>query len=123
LLGNSFGNGVVSLVSKVGAAYVLTEGSYLTVSVMTDTKTRELCKAEVDRFLFGKHITACPVCGRFRSQCDVDVHTLTCQRADPSSTAPVNVLMIVCQNCGAIQFHDRSVIAQWLDCQKRVWVK
>jgi hypothetical protein len=90
---------------------------------MTEAKSREICKADVDRFLFGKHITGCPVCGRFRSQCDVDVHTLTCQRVDPSSTAPVNVLMIVCQNCGAIQFHDRSVIAQWLDCQKRVWVK
>jgi hypothetical protein len=63
------------------------------------------------------------VCGRFRSQCDVDVHTLTCQRADPNSTAPVNVLMIVCQNCGAIQFHDRSVISHWLECQKRVFVK
>ena len=108
------------------------------MSAMTDTATalredfksdakvgtvKPLCKAEVDKFLFAKHITGCPVCGRFRSQCDVDVHTLTCQRADPSSTAPVNVLMIVCQNCGAIQFHDRAVIAQWLECQHRVWVK
>ena len=88
-----------------------------------EAPAKDFCKSEVDRFLFGKHITGCPVCGRFRSQCDVDVHTLTCQRADPNSTAPVNVLMIVCQNCGAIQFHDRRVIAQWLDCQKRVWVK
>jgi hypothetical protein len=90
---------------------------------MTETETREISKAEVDKFLFAKHITGCPVCGRFRSQCDVDVHTLTCQRTDPSSTAPVHVLMIVCQNCGAIQFHDRSVISHWLECQKRVWVK
>jgi hypothetical protein len=93
------------------------------VILMTETCTQPISKAEVDRFLFGKHITGCPVCGRFRSQCDVDVHTLTCQRADPNSTAPVNVLMIVCQNCGAIQFHDRSVISHWLECQKRVFVK
>jgi hypothetical protein len=31
--------------------------------------------------------------------------------------------MIVCTNCGAIQFHDRTVIAQWLECQKRVKVR
>lgn len=96
---------------------------------MTDTLTRDakktdmgcISKADVDRFLFGKHLTSCPVCGRFRSQCDVDVHTLSCQRAataDCSPNAPINVLMIVCQNCGGIQFHDRSVIAQWLECQR-----
>jgi hypothetical protein len=28
--------------------------------------------------------------------------------------------MVVCQNCGAIQFHDRTVVAKWLDCQRRV---
>ena len=92
---------------------------------MTETSTREICKAEVDKFLFGKHITSCPVCGRFRSQCDVDVHALTCQRGsltDASTNAPLNVLMIVCQNCGGIQFHDRAVIAQWLECQNRVRV-
>lgn len=102
------------------------------MSVMTDTATveqdsttaaRDLTKAEVDRFLFGKHITSCPVCGRFRSNCDVDIHMLTCERKSSSSNAPVNVLMIVCQNCGAIQFHDRTVIAKWLDCQHKVWVK
>lgn len=108
--------------SKRTLRFILTRG-YLTVRAMTDTCTREISKADVERFLFSKHITGCPVCGRFRSQCDVDVHTLTCQRADPSSTAPVNVLMIVCQNCGAIQFHDRSIIAHWLDCQKRVGVR
>ena len=99
---------------------------YSMVNVMVDTCTREISKAEVERFLFAKHITGCPVCGRFRSQCDVDVHTITCQRAvssETSANAPVQVLMVVCQNCGAIQFHDRSVIAQWLECQKRVWVK
>ncbi len=105
------------------------------MSVMTDTAMKVrideksddakpgICKAEVEKFLFAKHITGCPVCGRFRSQCDVDVHTLTCQRADPSSTSPVNVLMVVCQNCGAIQFHDRAVISHWLECQHKVWVK
>ena len=93
---------------------------------MADTTSRDICKAEVDRFLFGKHITACAVCGRFRNASDVDVHALTCQRAscgDPSTSAPLDVLMIVCTNCGAIQFHDRTVIAQWLECQKRVKVR
>lgn len=93
---------------------------------MADTSSRDICKAEVDHFLFGKHITACPVCGRFRNSSDVDVHALTCQRAscsDPANSAPLDVLMIVCTNCGAIQFHDRAVIAQWLECQKRVKVR
>lgn len=86
----------------------------------------DLSKAEVEKFLFGKHITACPVCGRFRSQCDVDVHKLTCQRAsgnEGSPGAPVDVLMIVCQNCGAIQFHDRTVISKWLNCQQKTRVR
>jgi hypothetical protein len=26
--------------------------------------------------------------------------------------------MIVCNNCGAIEFHDRTIIAKWLDSQK-----
>jgi hypothetical protein len=86
--------------------------------------TREISKAEVERFLYGKHITACPACGRFRSQCDLGVHAITCQRAPAASmataAAPVDVLMVVCQNCGAIQFHDRTVIAQWLDCKRNV---
>lgn len=93
---------------------------------MTETLSREICRAEVETFLFSKHITACPVCGRFRTRADVDVHALTCQRAncvDASNSAPVNVLMIVCQNCGGIQFHDRAVIADWLACQQRVRVE
>jgi hypothetical protein len=96
------------------------------VNAMIDTLTREISKADVERFLFGKHITACPACGRFRSQCDLDVHSITCQRAPatttslPTAAAPVDVLMVVCQNCGAIQFHDRTVIAKWLDCQRRL---
>lgn len=83
-------------------------------------ETRDISKAEVDRFLFSKHLASCPVCGRFRSRCDVDVHTLSCQRAptsDCTASTPISVLMIVCQNCGAIQFHDRAIIAHWLDCQ------
>ena len=95
-----------------------------TVNAMLETCTREISKAEVEQFLFGKHITACPACGRFRSQCELDVHSITCQRAPatslPRAAAPVDVLMVVCQNCGAIQFHDRTVIAKWLDCQRRV---
>lgn len=89
----------------------------------TETCTREISKADVERFLFSKHITACPACGRFRAQCDLEVHSITCQRAAATSlqtsTAPVDVLMVVCQNCGAIQFHDRTVVAKWLDCQRR----
>lgn len=99
------------------------------MTVMTTTAepcTREISKAEVERFLYSKHITACPACGRFRSQCDLDVHAITCQRSQAHATSlqtastPVDVLMIVCQNCGAIQFHDRAVVAKWLDCQRRV---
>lgn len=101
----------------------MTDTATATRPTETPSPTRDLTKAEVDRFLSGKHITACPVCGRFRSNCDVDVHMLTCERKSSSSTAPVNVLMIVCQNCGSIQFHDRTIIAQWLDCQHKVWVK
>ena len=87
------------------------------VTTMAETLTRDICKADVERFLYGKHITACPACGRFRSQCDLEVHSIACQRANCS--APVDVLMVVCQNCGAIQFHDRTVVAKWLDCQRR----
>jgi hypothetical protein len=91
---------------------------------MTETLTREISKADVERFLYGKHITACPACGRFRSQCDLEVHSISCQRAQATSlqtaSTPVDVLMVVCQNCGAIQFHDRTVVAKWLDCQRRV---
>ncbi len=84
-------------------------------------KAREITKADVDRFLFSKHLTNCAVCGRFRSKCDLDVHTLSCQRgstADCSASSTLNVLIIVCQNCGAIEFHDRSVIAKWLENQR-----
>lgn len=87
----------------------------------TDAQTREITKADVDRFLFSKHLTSCPVCGRFRSKCDLDVHTLSCQRgatADCSSNSTLNILMIVCHNCGAIEFHDRTIIAKWLDSQR-----
>ena len=94
------------------------------VTTMTETLTREISKADVERFLYGKHITACPACGRFRSQCDLEVHSISCQRAQATSlqtaSTPVDVLMVVCQNCGAIQFHDRTVVAKWLDCQRRV---
>ena len=94
------------------------------VTTMTETLTREISKADVERFLYGKHITACPACGRFRSQCDLEVHSISCQRAQATSlqtaASPVDVLMVVCQNCGAIQFHDRTVVAKWLDCQRRV---
>ncbi len=94
------------------------------MTTMTETLTREISKADVERFLYGKHITACPACGRFRSQCDLEVHSISCQRAQSTSlqtaSTPVDVLMVVCQNCGAIQFHDRTVVAKWLDCQRRV---
>ena len=94
------------------------------MATMTETLTREISKADVEQFLYGKHITACPACGRFRSQCDLEVHSISCQRAQATSlqtaSTPVDVLMVVCQNCGAIQFHDRTVVAKWLDCQRRV---
>ena len=94
------------------------------MATMTETLTREISKADDERFLYGKHITAFPACGRFRSQCDLEVHSISCQRAQATSlqtaSTTVDVLMVVCQNCGAIQFHDRTVVAKWLDCQRRV---
>jgi hypothetical protein len=102
------------------------EATNLKVGAMADTLTRDITKADVDKFLFGKHLTSCAVCGRFRSKCDLDVHTLSCQRgetADCSSSSTLNVLMIVCQNCGAIEFHDRTIIAKWLESQKLVPVR
>jgi hypothetical protein len=93
----------------------------MAVRAMAETSNRDITKSDVDRFLFAKHLASCPVCGRFRSQCDIDVHTLNCQRApaaECSTNIPINVIMLVCQNCGAIQFHDRAIIAQWLDCQR-----
>ena len=85
------------------------------VTAATSTAPSEICKADVERFLFSKHITACPACGRFRSQCDLDVHAITCQKAPScgAAAAPVDVLMVVCQNCGGIQFHDRSVTVSY----------
>ena len=87
---------------------------------MTETPTLDISKSDVERFLFGKHLTSCPVCGRFRCQCDLDVRTLACERAFSAvpQSEQINIVMVVCQNCGAIQFHDRAVIRQWLDCQK-----
>ena len=87
---------------------------------MTDTSALDISKSDVERFLFGKHLTSCPVCSRFRCQCDLDVRTLSCERAFSATPqgGPINVVMVVCKNCGAIQFHERTVIRQWLDCQR-----
>ena len=90
---------------------------------MAETNLHEISKSDVERFLYGKHLTSCPVCSRFRSKSDLDVHTINCERgscSDNGRSAPINVLMIVCQNCGAIQFHDRAVIAHWIDCQAKI---
>jgi hypothetical protein len=90
---------------------------------MTETSVRDITKTDVERFLYSKHLASCPVCSRFRTASDVDVHTLSCERAscaDTGRSAPINVLMIVCQNCGAIQFHDRAIIAHWIDCQAKL---
>jgi len=76
-----------------------------TVNAMLETCTREISKAEVEQFLFGKHITACPACGRFRSQCELEVHSITCQRAPATSlsgaTAPVPTTTVVEQPASA----------------------
>src|SRR5690606_12152021 len=114
-------NGAALCLASIPREAYATPAWFWEVGAMVMTCTREISKAEVEQFLFSKHITACPVCGRFRSQCDLDVHAITCQRAPAGAAAPatpVDVLMVVCQNCGCIQFHDRSVIAKWLDCQR-----
>ena len=91
----------------------------------TTTAKKALSKADIDRFFLGKRIIACGVCGRFQSPCDVDVHSLNCQRVScaDNSSEPVSVLMMVCRNCGAIQFHDRGVIADWLENHSAVPVE
>src|SRR5262249_6094706 len=92
-----------------------------TVTAMEDTLARDICKEEVDRFLLEKHLATCPVCGRFRSKCDVDVHTLSGQRICAEGAAPkaeISIAMVVCQNCGAIQCHDRAIVARWIERQR-----
>jgi hypothetical protein len=81
------------------------------------TVTTTVSKTDVERFFLSKHINTCGVCGRFRSPGELDVRALSCNRLscnDPLSE-PLNVLMIVCQHCGAIEFHDHGVIARWLE--------
>ena len=34
---------------------------------MTQKNIHDLSKADVERFLYAKHLTSCPVCSRFRS--------------------------------------------------------
>jgi hypothetical protein len=90
---------------------------------MAETDLFAISKSDVERFLYSKHLASCPVCSRFRSNSDLDVRTLSCERGSCSDTGqspPISVLMIVCQNCGAIQFHDRAVIAHWIECQAKL---
>jgi hypothetical protein len=87
---------------------------------MTETATQRVTsvtKADVERFLLAKHITNCPACGCFLSKSDVDVQALDCHRTAQSASVgcAVDVLMIVCDNCGQIQFHDRAVVARWVE--------
>jgi hypothetical protein len=83
------------------------------------TNSPEITQAVVDRFLASKHVTGCCACARFRSRVDLDLHTIRCEHS-PSTDAAIDIVAIVCENCGAVQFLKRSVVADWLE-QQRVW--
>lgn len=88
---------------------------------MTEACASALSKPDVDRFFQSKHIIGCPTCGRSQPL-GVDVRVLGCQQISPTKTQsePLTVLVIACENCGAIQFYDCGVIAEWLECHNRV---
>lgn len=93
---------------------------------MTETRVPEITKAAFDRFLTSKHVTGCSVCGRFRSRVDMDPRTIRCGRVPATGDGrdvTIDVVAVVCENCGALQFLKRSVIADWLEQQRTLWAR
>jgi hypothetical protein len=89
---------------------------------MTKAPAPEITKAVVDRFLASKNVTGCSVCGRFQSRFDFDLHTIRCKHGS-STDGEIDVVAIVCENCGALQFLKRSVVADWQERQHIWWAK
>lgn len=88
---------------------------------MADASQREITTAEVKRFLAGMHIRACAVCGHHGWRVEEEATSMSCRHAcsdEKPREIPINVIVVVCQHCGLIELHDRSVIAHWLDCHQ-----
>lgn len=84
---------------------------------------RKLSVAEIRSFITGKRIAGCPVCAHYNWDIREGTTAIRCvssDTADGGQSAPapgnVGIIMLVCQNCGAVEFHDRGVIVRWLDC-------
>lgn len=84
---------------------------------MTDVLTRQIGAADIRKFMTGKRITGCAVCAHYDWSVKDDMTAIRCAgSAHDQPVSNVAIIMLVCQNCGAMQFHDRTVIARWLDC-------
>lgn len=72
----------------------------------------EISIADIQRFFAGKHITGCPVCGHHGWRLD--------EASGGATAASVNerCIVVVCQNCGFVGFHQREIIARWLNCHR-----
>lgn len=84
---------------------------------------RKLSVAEIRSFITGKRIAGCPVCSHYNWDIREGTTAIRCVCGDATegsaeqpAPASVGIIMLVCQNCGAVEFHDRGVIARWLDC-------
>ena len=88
---------------------------------MDTSLDRQITPAEIKSFVAGKRIAGCVVCNHYDWRVKDDATALSCQcsagEGAGQSTA-VGIIILVCQNCGALEFHDRSVIARWLDCHR-----
>lgn len=88
---------------------------------MDTSLDRPISTAEIKAFITGKRITGCVVCNHYDWRIKDDATAISCQcGADSQSqqSTPIGIIMLVCQNCGALEFHDRTVIARWLDCHR-----
>jgi len=83
---------------------------------MPQRPERNICLADMQRFFAGKRVTHCAVCSHHNWQLENDATTLSCDGG--VSKANIDVIVLVCKNCGALQFHAMSVVAQWLDCHQ-----
>lgn len=82
-------------------------------------KSHTISTADVQRFMSAKRITGCAVCSHYDWRIKSDTTSLQCNELSADAarcSAQVDVIMLVCQNCGALEFHDQQVIARWLAC-------
>jgi hypothetical protein len=83
-----------------------------------EISTLQINKEDVDRFLACKHVTGCSICARSRR--DVELWTIKCEPR-PSTKYSVNIIFVVCENCGAAQLYSHEVIARWLEQRNNSW--